>query len=42
MIRESNAYKYAQWCVSDETGKVGRYVKKQEKKQKKDIRVLAI
>lgn len=29
MIRESNAYKYAQWCVSDETGKVGRYVKKQ-------------
>ncbi len=29
MIRESNAYKYAQWCVLDETGKVGRYVKKQ-------------
>lgn len=29
MIKESRAYKYAVQCTSDNTGKVGRYVKKQ-------------
>ena len=28
-IRNSRAYKYAQFCVNDTSGKVGRYVKKQ-------------
>lgn len=31
MIKESRAYKYAQWCIKDKSGKVGRYVKKQAK-----------
>lgn len=29
MIKESKAYKYAIWCTQDESGKVGKYVKKQ-------------
>lgn len=29
MIEKSRAYKYAQFCVNDTSGKVGRYVKKQ-------------
>lgn len=29
MIENSRAYKYAQFCVNDTSGKVGRYVKKQ-------------
>ena len=29
MIKESRAYKYAIWCTQDESGKVGKYVKKQ-------------
>lgn len=28
-IEESKAYEYAQWCVKESTGKVGKYVKKQ-------------
>ena len=28
-VRESKAYKYAKWCVQEEQGHVGTYVKKQ-------------
>lgn len=31
MIKENKAYKYAEWCVNDNSGKVGKYVKKQAK-----------
>lgn len=31
MIKESRAYQYALWCTQDESGKVGKYVKKQAK-----------
>lgn len=31
MISNSRAYQYALWCTQDESGKVGKYVKKQAK-----------
>lgn len=29
MIKESRAYKYAEWCIEEDNKKVGKYVKKQ-------------
>lgn len=29
MVKESRAYKYAEWCIKEDNKKVGKYVKKQ-------------
>ena len=29
MIKDSKAYKYAEWCIEKDNRKVGKYVKKQ-------------